>query len=58
MLCSIVKKAIKGDLKAVEFIQNTIGEKPIEKTMSLSPTLEAKTEAQQIVADIIARQIR
>ena len=31
--------------------------KPIEKTMSLSPTPEAKTEAQQIVADIIAKQI-
>lgn len=57
MLCSIIKKAIKGDLKAVEWIQACIGEKPIEKTMSLSPTLEAKTEAQQIVADIIAKQI-
>ena len=58
IMVQVIKKALSGDLKAVEFIQNTIGEKPIEKTMSLSPTLEAKTEAQQIIADIIARQIR
>ena len=57
MCLSLVKNAIDGDLNAVEWIQACIGEKPIEKTMSLSPTLEAKTEAQQIVADIIAKQI-
>ena len=57
MLCSIVKKAIKGDLNAVEWIQACIGEKPIEKTMSLSPTPEAKTEARQFVASIIAKKI-
>ena len=53
MLCSLVKKAIKGDLKAVEFIQNTIGEKPIEKSMSLSPTPESKTEAKAIIDEIL-----
>ena len=58
IMVQVVKKALSGDLKAVEFIQNTIGEKPIEKTMSLSPTLEAKTKAQQIVAGIIAKQTR
>lgn len=57
IMVQVVKKALSGDLKAVEFIQNTIGEKPFEKSMSLSPSLEAKTEAQQIVADIIAKQI-
>ena len=57
IMVQVVKKALSGDLKAVEWIQACIGEKPIEKTMSLSPTLEAKTEAQQIVADIIAKQI-
>ena len=29
MLFSVVKNAINGDLKALEFIQSTIGEKPI-----------------------------
>ena len=31
MLCSIVKKAIKGDLKAVEWIQACIGENPLKR---------------------------
>lgn len=57
IMVQVVKKALSGDLKAVEWIQTCIGEKPIEKSMSLSPTLEAKTEVQQIVADIIAKQI-
>lgn len=54
MMCSIVKKAVNGDLKAVEWIQACIEEKPVEK-LSLSPSLEAKTEAQQIISDIINR---
>ncbi len=29
IMVQVVKKALSGDLKAVEFIQNTIGEKPI-----------------------------
>jgi len=31
MTASVIRKAKEGDLKAVEFVRNTIGEKPIDK---------------------------
>ncbi len=52
MMCSIVKKAVNGDLKAVEWIQACIEEKPAEK-LSLSPSPEVKTEVQMIIDEII-----
>lgn len=53
IMVQVVKKALSDDLKTVEFIQNTIGEKPIEKSMSLSPTPESKTEAKAIIDEIL-----
>lgn len=55
MMCSIVKKAVNGDLKAVEWIQACIEEKPAEK-LSLSPSPEVKTEVQMIIDEIIYQQ--
>ena len=52
MMCSVVKKAVNGDLKAVEWIQACIEEKPAEK-LSLSPSPEVKTEVQMIIDRII-----
>ena len=52
MMCSVVKKAVNGDLKAVEWIQACIEEKPVEK-LSLSPSPEVKTEVQMIIDEII-----
>ena len=52
MMCSVVKKAVNGDLKAVEWIQAGIEEKPFEK-LSLSPSPEVKTEVQMITDRII-----
>lgn len=31
IVASVIDKALKGDLKAVEFIRDTIGEKPVDK---------------------------
>ena len=55
MMCSIVKKAVNGDLKAVEWIQACIEEKPAEK-LSLSPSPEVKTEVQMIIDSFIQSQ--
>lgn len=52
MMCSIAKKAVNDDLKAVERIQACIEEKPAEK-LSLSPSPEVKTEVQMIIGRII-----
>ena len=52
MFICIVKKAVNGDLKAVEWIQDCMEEKPAEK-LSLSPPPEVKTEVQMIIDEII-----
>lgn len=52
MLFSVVKEAINGNLKAIEFIQETIGEKPIyNSNSSLDP--QRKVEVQEIIDELI-----
>lgn len=51
MVFSVVKKAINGDLKAVEWIQSCIEEKPNEKGINLTP--QALEETQAIIDKII-----
>ena len=48
MLLSVVKNAIEGDLKAIEFIQSTIGEKPIYNSNSTADP-QRVAEVQEII---------
>ena len=52
MLLSVVKNAIEGDLKAIEFIQSTIGEKPIYNSNSTADPKRV-AEVQEIINELI-----
>lgn len=56
MLIEVVKSALKGDLKSIEFIQNTIGEKPVDKFISFAPSPESQKETQAIIDEIIEKE--
>ena len=53
MLFSVVKNAINGDLKAIEFIQSTIGEKPIYNSNSTADP-QRVAEVQEIINELIS----
>lgn len=46
-----VQKAIKGDLRALEFIRDTIGEKPIENILISEVDPDVVREVEAIVRD-------
>lgn len=52
MSLAIIKKALKGDIKAFEVIRDTIGEKPIDKQLS------AQTKAEQLNIIIDEKKIK
>lgn len=37
MIAGVMKRAIAGDVRAAEFIRDTIGEKPIERFANITP---------------------
>lgn len=57
----LIKQAYKGNLKAIEMIRDTIGEKPAEKIETVEKvkikkvfvTQEMRTEAEQMIDDFI-----
>lgn len=40
MIAGVMKRAIAGDVRAAEFIRDTIGEKPIERVANITPDPE------------------
>ena len=40
MIAGVMKRAIAGDVRAAEFIRDTIGEKPVEKVANITPDPE------------------
>ena len=53
VIAGLVKRAINGDPRAFEIIRDTIGEKPVEKVMNITPKAEtiASVEAALFGAD-------
>ena len=51
MMTACIKKALTGDIKANEFIRDTLGQKPIERTLDLTP--QNSEEVEQIINEII-----
>ena len=51
MMSAMIKKAIKGDVRATEFVRDTLGQKPVEKTLDLTP--QNTEETRQIINNII-----
>ena len=49
-IIEIAKKAMAGDIKALEFLRDTAGEKPVEQVELLNEIEEAEREVSEIIA--------
>lgn len=47
VIAGLVKRAISGDVRAAEFIRDTIGEKPIEKVAMTTPDADIITDTEK-----------
>lgn len=50
ILISTIRKAISGNMNAVSFIRDTIGEKPVDK-VQFTPTEESIKEVEKLIED-------
>lgn len=46
---AVLKKAVKGDLKAFELVRDTVGEKPVDKIAKIEISQEVRDEVDALV---------